>query len=201
MTSASDDAPASDEESRERERRFLVRDASIVEGHSWKFITQAYFPAPAGFGVRVRIVQHLQQPAGPSGKDVWVGESAFLGVKGPRVAGERWEEELPLKDVESAKVLVAASDFVVQKRRYSFVDAGATWEVDIFFGANAGLVIAELEGKGDWIWQVAAPEWSLREITFDEPYNNEQLAVRPISTWASDWSKDEGDDDFDWLAE
>lgn len=189
------DLPGPEEVARERERRFLVSDANIIENASWKLITQGYFPAPGGFAARVRIVQHLQA-------ERWVGETAYLGVKGPRVAGERWEEEFPLKDLASAKALLSEMPAVIQKRRYSFPDeeTKATWEVDVFLGENAGLVIAELEGVGDWIWDVAKPSWALREITFDTRYNNEQLAFRPIHVWAA--TPDEsGGDEFDPFAE
>ena len=204
-----DNAGSPDDDSIETERRFLVRDASIVEGSSWKLITQAYYPAPDGHAVRVRLVQHPQD-------DGWVGETAFIGVKGPRSGGQRWEEEFPLKKLADAKALIQASPDVVQKRRYSVIDSDATWEVDIFLGDNIGLVIAELEGKEDtesseadqsppspkkdnWIWAVEPPAWTLREITFDTNYNNENLAVRPVRRWAIDPEPDADDYDADWL--
>ena len=204
------DAPGPSEEARERERRFLVHDASIVEGQSWKLITQAYVPAHSGNAVRIRIVQHLEEDPDRGGEEVWVGETAYLAVKGPRVDGERWEEEFELKDLDEAKRFVADAPYVIQKRRYSFVDdqgsvdQRATWEVDIFLGRNSPLVIAELEGKGDWIWDIPRPGWALREVTHDERYNNEQLAEHPISQWAAEWAANQNDivdDDIDWLGE
>ncbi len=187
------ESPNADDDTTEIERRFLVGDSSIVTGLSWALLTQAYFEAPDGYATRLRLRQHLQ------GND-WVGQTAFLGVKGPREAGERWEEEFPLRNTAQAIELLKQCTHVVQKRRYSLIDGDGTWEVDVFMGENEGLVIAELEGKGDWIWQVPKPTWALREITHDTQYNNERLAFKPIRTWATD-AADEGDDDFDWLAE
>lgn len=186
------DPSSANDDTTEVERRFLVRDVAMVNGLSWALITQAYFDSPNGYAVRVRLRQHAQG-------DRWVGETAFLGVKGPRESGARWEEEFPLKDLARAKDLLAQCSVVVQKRRYSLVDGEGTWEVDVFMGENEGLVIAELEGKGDWIWSVPKPSWALREITHDTQYNNENLAVRPIRTWAMGVADD--DDEFDWLGE
>lgn len=187
------ESPNLHDDTTEVERRFLVRDASIVMGLSWALLTQAYFEAPDGYAMRLRLRQHLEG-------EEWGGQTAFLSVKGPRVAGERWEEEFPLRNTERAIELLEKCTHVVQKRRYSLIDGGATWEVDVFMGENEGLVIAELEGKGDWIWDVRRPTWALREITHDTKYNNERLAFEPIHTWAL-IAADEGDDDFDWLGE
>lgn len=187
------DSPNTHEDTTEVERRFLVRDASIVQGLSWALITQAYFDAPDGYAMRIRLRQTLQG-------DQWVGKTAFLAVKGPRDAGERWEEEFPLRNTARAEEMLEKCTHVIRKRRYSLIDGGGTWEVDVFMDANEGLIIAELEGKGDWIWTVPRPDWALREITHDTNYNNERLAVKPIRTWALD-AADEGDDEVDWLGE
>ena len=55
-----------------------------------------------------------------------------------------------------------------------------TWEVDVFEGRNAGLVIAEVELSYP-NQLVALPAWVGREITADERYGNSTIAVRPVT--------------------
>ena len=55
--------------------------------------------------------------------------------------------------------------------------------VDEFAGANAGLILAELELKSaDQTF--ARPAWVLREVTDDGRYYNTYLAAHPYSSWA-----------------
>jgi adenylate cyclase len=59
---------------------------------------------------------------------------------------------------------------------------GRTWEVDVFGGANAGLVLAEIEF--DRLHQrLALPPWVGREVTDDVRYRNAYLARHPFTTW------------------
>ena len=55
------------------------------------------------------------------------------------------------------------------------------WEVDVFEGRNAGLIIAEVElAYPDQ--PVALPAWVGREITTDERYGNSTLAAQPAGS-------------------
>ncbi|MGD8616310.1 MAG: adenylate cyclase, partial [Gammaproteobacteria bacterium] len=56
------------------------------------------------------------------------------------------------------------------------------WEVDVFEGANAGLVIAEIE-LGDEQQPFARPDWLGREVSDDPRYYNMNLCRRPFSQW------------------
>ena len=56
------------------------------------------------------------------------------------------------------------------------------WEVDVFDGANAGLVIAEIElAREDEVF--AVPEWLGAEVSGDPRYFNSRLAEHPYRSW------------------
>ncbi|WP_431230453.1 hypothetical protein [Paenarthrobacter nicotinovorans] len=158
----------------ERERRFLVSEPSIVEGWPWVLITQAYVFAEDGYAVRVRLIQepnpmHGDDPHEPEYLDL----AAALAAKGPRVGDEREEYETHM-DSELARQILKRSRHIVKKRRYQVVDHG-TWDVDVFLERHNGLIIAEIEGPEGR--SIEIPDWCVREITSDDTWNNEVLAV------------------------
>ena len=59
------------------------------------------------------------------------------------------------------------------------------WEVDVFEGANKGLVMAEIElGAIDEKFEV--PDWIGEEVSEDGRYYNIYLLKQPYCQW-SDW--------------
>ncbi len=59
------------------------------------------------------------------------------------------------------------------------------WEVDEFFGDNAGLVVAEIElSSVDETF--AKPDWAGAEATHAQRYYNLALASRAYSQWCDD---------------
>ena len=74
---------------------------------------------------------------------------------------------------------------LIEKLRHLVPHAGLTWEVDEFAGANAGLIVAEIElASADQI--VALPDWIGREVSADPRYFNSALAKRPYAQWQND---------------
>jgi CYTH domain-containing protein len=64
---------------------------------------------------------------------------------------------------------------LVEKDRYSVKYDGRTWEVDVFHGSNAGLVLAEIElNHPDETFTL--PPWVGREVTKDRRYANSSLS-------------------------
>lgn len=158
----------------ERERRFIVSDRSIVNGWPSVLITQAYLWASGGYAARVRLIEQTDEAGELQSID------ATYAIKGPRIGDERFEAESRLPDFDIARSIIRLCSTVVAKRRYQVIDNEA-WDVDVFLDRNEGLVIAELEGSD--VRGVRRPEWSSREITTVDRYNNEELAFRPYSSW------------------
>lgn len=151
----------------EIERKFLVTgDGWRQQASTQTHFSQGYLSRDPARTVRIRVA----------------GEKAFLTIKGATTGATRaeFEYEVPLAD---AQALLALCDGpVVEKIRHLCPHEGMTWEVDEFLGANAGLVVAEIELESET--QVfARPEWLGAEVTGDGRYVNANLAVKPFASW------------------
>ena len=73
---------------------------------------------------------------------------------------------------------------LVEKTRYRIPQGDLAWEVDVFEGANAGLVVAEIE-LPDEARPVLLPDWVGQEVTTDPRYYNSSLSERPFTTWST----------------
>jgi adenylate cyclase len=153
---------------REIERKFLLRD------ESWRSavcrsarMRQAYLTdGGARASVRVRIADR----------------HATINIKSMQVGVSRdeFEYEIPLGDAEHLMTLCNGSD--VSKTRHEIVHGGHTWEVDEFEGANAGLVVAEIE-LDDPAESFERPAWLGEEVSHDARYYNVALARTPYRHW------------------
>jgi len=59
---------------------------------------------------------------------------------------------------------------------------GAVWHVDVFEGANIGLVMAEVELEYE-AQKIVMPPWAGEEVTGDRHYGNSHPARYPFVTW------------------
>lgn len=145
----------------EIERKFLVASDEWKAGVVASFpIVQGYLAAREGCkGIRVRVM----------------GDRGFLTLKGKRVgmSCEEQETEIPVNMAES---LMCSAVAVVEKTRHHVpAGNGLTWEVDVFHGANDGLVLAEVELEHE-TQAVKLPGWLGREVTEEKKYTNRKLA-------------------------
>lgn len=110
-------------------------------------------------------------------------DACFLTIKGAVAGMSRLEYEFPIP-IEDGRELLAklCRKPVIQKIRRIIPHGNHRWEVDVFSGDNAGLVLAEVELK-DEAESVDLPEWIVREVTHDAKYANAALAKRPYSEW------------------
>ena len=151
--------------STEIERKFLVRGTDWRQGAPVR-LRQGYLNRDKERTVRVRIA----------------GSRAYLTIKGLTrgVSRPEFEYEIPLQDGEA--LLTLCDGLPLEKDRYTLQHAGATWEVDEFLGANAGLVIAEIELK-DERQEFERPSWLSTEVSDDPRYFNSSLIAAPYRTW------------------
>jgi len=68
---------------------------------------------------------------------------------------------------------------IIEKQRHIVSVTNARWEIDVFSGALAGLVIAEIE-LPDRNAQFKRPDWLGEEITSDKRYSNANLAIHGL---------------------
>ncbi len=151
----------------EIERKFLVRDRSVLDGLTGTEFVQGYLSTDPDRTVRVRRA----------------GDRAFLTIKGRSVGAARpeFEYEIPVGEVDALVALCVGPPIV--KTRYRIPDGSLTWEVDVFGGENAGLVVAEIELPTE-ATAVTPPEWVGLEVTDDRRYFNASLVAHPYRTWA-----------------
>jgi CYTH domain-containing protein len=172
----------------EIERRFLVRDAGIVRGVRGTDIEQGYIARSDALTVRVRIA--TPDAAAPSGagasRDAATSPAgaaaATLSIKsrGRGIVRHEFEDPLPVDD---ARALLALADLGhVAKTRYRLPVGNVVYEVDVFTGANAPLVLGEVELPAAGA-TFPRPDWLGAEVSGDVRCANESLARLPFSRW------------------
>ncbi len=149
----------------EIERKFLVKEGWQPTGESVS-IKQGYLPGTGPMLVRIRLED----------------QRALLTLKGRTegVTRSEYEYEIPVQDAQ--ELLLRCRKKVVEKTRYFVIHGDYTWEVDVFSGANKGLVVAELE-LSDEDEAFDRPDWLGAEVSSDARYYNSNLAEHPFSEW------------------
>lgn len=151
----------------EIERKFLVRDTAFLEGATGVRMSQGYLSTNPKATVRVRIQD----------------DRAWLTIKGKSRGAMRSEFEYPIPAGDARAMLdEMCPDDRIEKVRYYLDVPPHTWEVDVFEGENAGLVVAEIELETedeDFI----RPDWLGEEVTHDSRYYNSQLIRHPWRHW------------------
>ncbi|PNG50148.1 MULTISPECIES: CYTH domain-containing protein [unclassified Variovorax] len=144
----------------EIERKFLVRDRSVLSGLAGTHIGQGYL-ADNGMTVRVRVA----------------GDKGFLTLKSNTQGLSRAEFEYPIPLSDAEDLLNGhASLGRLTKVRYLIPVRDVTFEVDVFEGELDGLVVAEVE-LGSEEQDFPRPAWLGDEVSHDPRYRNSELAV------------------------
>lgn len=147
----------------EIERKFLVKEnlwKALVKPEPIR-IVQAYLSDDAHCTVRVRIK----------------GEKGFVTIKGKTVGISRseYEYEIPLADANA--MIAEFCQKQLSKERYEIQIGKHTWEVDVFHGKLAPLVVAEIElASEDESFEL--PDWVGEEVSDDPAYYNSKLIQR-----------------------
>lgn len=150
----------------EIERKFRVADESWRTASPGQMIAQGYLSRDPDRTVRVRVA----------------GDQAWLTIKGRNEGIRRAEYEFAIPAAEARGLLELCLPGVIEKTRHRIPHGGHLWEVDEFHGANAGLVIAEVEITDESVIPLPPP-WLGPEVSDDPRYFNSSLAVHPFSEW------------------
>ncbi len=152
---------------KEIERKFLVK------GEEWKAAAkgtvyrQGYLSSAKERVVRVRTIE----------------SKGFLTIKGITRGVSRAEFEYEISAEDAAIMLDDMCEKpLIEKKRYKIPFGGLVFEVDEFFGENAGLVVAEVELK-DEKQKITLPPWVGEEVSGDPRYFNSNLIKHPYSRW------------------
>ena len=153
----------------EIERKFLVQGDFKPQAYQAMRIMQGYLCSVPERTVRVRVK----------------GDKGYITVKG-KSSGDgvvRYEWEKEIKVEEAHELLQLCEPGKIDKIRYLVKVGEHTFEVDEFYGENAGLVLAEIELRSaNELFE--RPEWLGKEVTGDLRYYNAMLACQPFTTWS-----------------
>lgn len=152
----------------EIERKFLVEGDFSGKVSSAQRIVQGYISSVPGRTVRIRIR----------------GNEGFLTIKGSSddkgLSRYEFEQKIPLADAE--ELLKLCEPGAIDKVRHLIPFGKHTWEVDIFHGANEGLILAEIELSSEEE-PFDKPVWLGREVSGDRRYYNSMLTKDPYTRW------------------
>lgn len=161
----------------EIERKFIVKGDFKQLASSSTHIMQGYICSERGRTVRIRI---------RDGK-------GYLTIKGPSdgkgMSRYEFEREIPLADAHEMMKLCVGG--VVDKRRYLVPspDGTHTFEVDEFYGDNAGLIMAEVELKSEDEPYSKLP-FIGKEVTGDVRFYNTFLMKDPYKNWKEKFERE-----------
>lgn len=148
----------------ETEYRFLLRSLPPLDGARKSSIAQGYLSTTPGRVVRVRRK----------------GSKAFLTIKGLKTGATapEFEYKIPVQDAEF--LLALCGDQCLTKDRYEVTGPDDfIWEVDVFTGRHAGLLIAEIEVPAEGTAFVR-PDWlDGTDVTRDPEFGNASLVLLP----------------------
>lgn len=150
----------------EIERKFLVTDESWRKGAVGTPYVQGYLSRDPERIVRIRRA----------------GEKAFVTIKGLTTGVTRAEFEYAIPPADADAMFALCLGPLIEKTRFLVPWGGKRWEVDEFYGDNAGLIVAELElASEDEVFE--RPPWLGREVSDDPRYGNSRLVEHPFRTW------------------
>ncbi|KAA6311385.1 Inorganic triphosphatase [termite gut metagenome] len=146
----------------EIERKFLVTGEFKSKAFAHHQIMQGYICRASGRTVRIRICD----------------KKGYLTIKGASDASgaERYEWEKEISLSEAQELMELCEPGIINKTRYLIRSGKHTFEVDEFYGANQGIVIAEVELESQDETFVK-PDFIGEEVTGDRRYYNSQLSA------------------------
>ena len=151
----------------EIERKFKVKEDFCPMGVGIK-MAQGYLSRDPKRTVRIRCA----------------GMQGYLTIKGETHGATRLEYEYEIPAADAEELLALCEEPLVEKTRYRETVAGHVWEVDVFHGANAGLIVAEIElsSKAETF---VLPTWAGAEVTGLPRYYNAALIAHPYNAWSA----------------
>lgn len=152
---------------KEIERKFLVKGEEWKKGAKGTVYRQGYLSSAKERVVRVRTIE----------------DKGFLTIKGITKGVSRSEFEYEISAEDAGIMLDGICEKpLIEKKRYKVPVGGLVFEVDEFFGENAGLVVAEVELQ-DENQKIDLPAWVGDEVSGDPRYFNSNLIKHPFRKW------------------
>lgn len=156
---------------KEIERKFLIEPEAWKQFNKpeGKHYRQGYITGADDVTIRVRIAE----------------SKGYLTLKSKTVGISRDEFEYEIPYEEATDMMNSFTQVGTEKIRYKIPVGNLVWEVDEFLGANAGLLVAEIELQNE-DQVLDKPSWVGDEVSDDYRYFNSNLATHPFCTWGKD---------------
>ncbi|MGB5349282.1 MAG: CYTH domain-containing protein [Polyangiales bacterium] len=151
----------------EIERKFLIAGDGWREKAVGTAYRQGFLSTEPERTVRVRLA----------------GSNGSITIKGKTVGARReeFEYEIPFEHAQQMLDTLCKRP-LIEKVRYTLPVGRHIWEIDVFEGDNAGLVVAEIELASE-NEAFEKPDWAGEEVTGDPRYFNSNLVAAPYRTW------------------
>lgn len=113
-------------------------------------------------------------------------QGPYIGVKGPgTISRVEKEYKIPLEDAE---YFIQISPGKILKKRYFYPVGKHKWEIDIFEGSLAGLILVEIELEHeDEAFEMPPFMKDAKEVTEDTRYTNAELSKTGSIPCTIDW--------------
>ncbi len=154
----------------EIERKFLLAtDAWRKQVYRTIHIQQAYLCNTDKASLRVRTADD---------KGYFSSKSMTKAIR-----RHEFEYEIPLHDAEFM-ILNMCQGSTIKKDRHLVKTDQHIWEIDEFYGDNAGLIVAEIELEHEQE-HFTRPSWVGEEVSSDIRYFNMSLVNNPSKNWTT----------------
>lgn len=160
----------------EIERKFLLR------GDGWRSQVESSERIAQGYLVGAEALRTGHAHASVRARIA--GERAWLNIKSAELGIQRAEFEYAIPVADAEAMLARLCDGVLEKFRHLVTVDGVTFELDEFLGANAGLVVAEVELDAPDA-PFPRPDWLGREVSALARYYNVNLIEHPYAQWTA----------------
>ncbi|TPW16761.1 MAG: adenylate cyclase [Halothiobacillaceae bacterium] len=152
----------------EIERKFLVKDSAwrtqVSRSERYR---QGYLNDAERCSIRLRVADG----------------GAYINIKSATLGIQRTEYEYAIPLVDANEMLERfCLGAVIDKTRHFVTVERHLWEIDVFAGDNAGLVVAEIELAAE-DEPFTRPNWVGEEVSHDPRYYNVSLVTHPFKNW------------------
>ena len=170
-------------------RRFFCRalPTQLDDNDSPTLIIQSYYVHQDNYALRVRLkTKSVRIAMTPDLDPLAVLEKyrdefrlGSVTVKGPSVGGTRYEASRDLDSRIAGELIKRGGHVTIKNRFTDWIDEDG-WNIDVFGGTNAPLIIAEAERIGP-VTNLVIPKFCTTEITDQSRFSNDGRAPTPTT--------------------
>jgi CYTH domain-containing protein len=145
---------------------------------SGKLSVQGYLSSDEGHATRLQIRTRSINGLTPETPIMFKDVYCYMNIKGSRDMETRDEFEFPFPKRFACDVLNLVDERIMKIRFATRVG----WDVDMYVGSNAGLVVAEKEYPTiEELRADSIPFWCIRNLTYEDKFYNRNLAITPFT--------------------